>query len=160
MKHTVTDLKGSNEPISFAQQELGVCFLEAMMGFYESKPSPIPPNTQLELQSHTLADENEIYTIYVRTLDSPVLNDKIWTLHYDGSKNHDGSGAGCILVDPKRNIFLISCRLEFQCTNNTIEYEASILSLKKYFDLKVECLKVIGNSEIITRQARNTIHCF
>ena len=62
----------------------------------------------------------------------------MWTLYYDGSKTHDGAGAGCILLDPHKNKFLISCRLEFQCTNNTAEYEALILGLKKALDLKVK----------------------
>lgn len=83
----------------------------------------------------------------------------MWTLYYDGSKTHDGAGVGCILLDPQKNKLLISCRLEFQCTNNTTEYEALILKLKKALDLKVKCLQVVGDSEIITRQVRNTIHC-
>lgn len=79
-------------------------------------------------------------------------------LYYDGSKNHDGAGATCVLVDPKGNRFLISCRLEFQSTNNAAEYEALILGLKKAIDLKVDRLKVIRDSEIIIRQLQNTIH--
>jgi hypothetical protein len=54
---------------------------------------------------------------------------------------------------------LISCRLEFECTNNTVEYEALVQGLKKSIDLKVKYLKVFGDSEIIVRQVRNTIHC-
>jgi hypothetical protein len=26
---------------------------------------------------------------------------QIWTLYFDGSKSQEGSGAGCILIDPK-----------------------------------------------------------
>ena len=47
-----------------------------------------------------------------------------WSLHFDGSKCKEGAGAGCILTDPKGNKNLIACRLEFECTNNTAEYEA------------------------------------
>jgi ribonuclease HI len=53
----------------------------------------------------------------------------------------------------------LSCRLEFECTNNTIEYEALVQGLKKDIDLGVKELKVFGDSEIIVRQVRNTIHC-
>jgi len=52
-----------------------------------------------------------------------------------------------------------SCRLEFECTNNTIEYEALIQGLYKAIDLKVQYLKVFGDSKIIIKQVRNTIHC-
>jgi hypothetical protein len=26
---------------------------------------------------------------------------QVWTLYFDGSKSQEGSGAGCILIDPK-----------------------------------------------------------
>jgi ribonuclease HI len=44
---------------------------------------------------------------------------------------------------------LISCRLEFPCTNNTVEYESLLQGLKKALDLKAEKIKVFGDSEII-----------
>jgi ribonuclease HI len=46
---------------------------------------------------------------------------------------------------------LISCHLEFECTNNIVEYEALVQGLKKAIDLKVKCLRVFGDSEIIVR---------
>ena len=32
----------------------------------------------------------------------------------------------------------MSCRLEFECTNNTAEYEALVQGLKKAIELKVK----------------------
>eukprot|EP00253_Pinus_taeda_P034960 PITA_34960 len=54
---------------------------------------------------------------------------------------------------------MMSCRLEFECTNNTAEYEALVQGLYKVIGLKVQYLKVFGDSEIIVKQVRNTIHC-
>eukprot|EP00253_Pinus_taeda_P004920 PITA_04920 len=54
---------------------------------------------------------------------------------------------------------MLSCRLEFECTNNTAEYEALVQGLYKAIGLKVQYLKVFGDSEIIVKQVRNTIHC-
>ena len=71
----------------------------------------------------------------------------------------EGSGAGCVLIDPKKNKHFLSCRLEFECTNNTAEYEALVQGLRKAIELKVENLKVYGDSEIIVKQIRNQIHC-
>ena len=76
-----------------------------------------------------------------------------------GSKTLEGSGAGCVLVDPKKNKHFLSCRLEFECTNNTTEYEALVQGLRKAFELKVENLKGYGDSEIVVKQIRNQIHC-
>ena len=76
-----------------------------------------------------------------------------------GSKNLEGSGAVCVLIDPKKNKHFLSCRLEFECTNNIAEYEALVQGLRKAIELKVENLKVYGDSEIIVKQIRNHIHC-
>jgi len=54
---------------------------------------------------------------------------------------------------------MLSCRLEFECTNNTAEHEALIQGLYKAIGLKVQYLKVFGDSEIVIKQVRNTIHC-
>ena len=48
----------------------------------------------------------------------------------------EGSGAGCVLIDPKKNKHFLSCRLEFECTNNTAEYEALVQGLRKVIELK------------------------
>ena len=54
---------------------------------------------------------------------------------------------------------MLSCRLEFECTNNTVEYEALIQGIYKAIGLKVQYSKVFGDSEIVIKQVRNTIHC-
>jgi ribonuclease HI len=84
---------------------------------------------------------------------------QIRTLYFDGSKSQEGSGEGCILIYPKWKQSFLSCRLEFECTNNTFEYEALVQGLKKVIDLNIKELKVFGDSEIIVRKVKNTIHC-
>ena len=64
-----------------------------------------------------------------------------------------------MLIDPKGNKICIACRHEFNCTNNTIEYEALIQGLKKPIDLDIKVLVAYGDSEIIVRQVHNSIHC-
>ena len=61
-----------------------------------------------------------------------------------------------MLLDPAGKKHMISCRLEFLCTNNTAEYEALIQGLKKVLDLNVKVLIAFGDSEIIVRQVRNS----
>ena len=81
-----------------------------------------------------------------------------WTFFFDGSKDLEGSGVGCVLIHPKENKKFLSCRLEFECTNNTAEYEALVQGLKKVIELKLKNLKVYGDSEIVVKQIRNKIH--
>ena len=64
-----------------------------------------------------------------------------------------------MLLDPVRNKLMLYCRLEFICTNNTVEYEALIQGLKKALELNVKVLVAFGDSEIIVREVHNSIHC-
>jgi ribonuclease HI len=84
---------------------------------------------------------------------------KIWSLYFDGSKSKEGVGGGCVLIDPASNKTLIACQLEFECTNNTAKYEALLQGLRKALDLKIQNLTVFGDSEIVVRQLKNSIHC-
>ena len=55
-------------------------------------------------------------------------------------------------MDPEKNKNSLSCRLKFECTNNTAKYEALIQGLKKAIEFKVNNLKVYGDSEIIVNK--------
>jgi ribonuclease HI len=84
---------------------------------------------------------------------------QIWSLYFDGSKSREGAGTGCVLIDPTGNKTFISIQLEFECTNNTTEYEALLQGLKKALDMDVQNLVVFGDSEIVVKHIRNIIHC-
>jgi ribonuclease HI len=64
-----------------------------------------------------------------------------------------------VIIDPVGNKTLIACILEFECTNNTTEYEALLQGLRKALYMNIQNLTVFGNSEIVVRQAKNYIHC-
>jgi ribonuclease HI len=83
----------------------------------------------------------------------------IWTLYFDGSKSKEGLGVGCILTDHRGKHLFLSCRLEFECTNKFVEYKSLVQGVKKAIDPDGNELKFFGDSEIIVRQVRNTIHC-
>ena len=69
---------------------------------------------------------------------------------------HRRAWVGCVLIDLLQRKHLISSRLEFEWTKNTVEYEALVLGLQKSIDLNVVVLKVVCDCEIMVR---NTIHC-
>ena len=82
-----------------------------------------------------------------------------WTLYFYGSKSSEGVGSSCILINPEGEKTMMTCRPEFECPNNTTEYEAPVQGLYKAIDLGVKYLRVYGDYEIIVKQVRNTIHC-
>jgi ribonuclease HI len=83
----------------------------------------------------------------------------IWSLYFDGSKSKEGAGVGYIIIDLAGNKTLMACRLEFECTNNTVECEALLQGLKKALDMNIQNLVVFGDSETVIRQVRDSIHC-
>ena len=80
-------------------------------------------------------------------------------LYFDGSRNKEGEGVGCLLIHPHGNRMMITCNLEFECTNNVAEYEALMQGLRKALDLQVKCIEVFEDSQIVARQVRNSINC-
>ena len=52
-------------------------------------------------------------------------------MHFDGSKQFDGSGAGVDLTSPKGDKLSNVLQIHFEpCTNNIAEYEALLHGLK------------------------------
>ena len=52
-----------------------------------------------------------------------------WKLYFDGAANSTENGVEAVLVSPKGQQIPVSVKLNFDCTNNVIEYEACIVSL-------------------------------
>ena len=87
----------------------------------------ISPNSSVK---ETINDVDNLNIVNI--IESKVVvNSSTWTLYFDGVKSKERAGAGCLLIDPQGNKTCIACRLEFNCTNNTVEYEALIQVLKK-----------------------------
>ena len=74
---------------------------------------------------------------------------------FDGAKSRHGAGAGIVLISPGGEEIIYSFRLEFDCTNNVAEYEALLLRLELAGDMKIKCLSVIRDSDLVVSQVRN-----
>ena len=96
--------------------------------------------------------ENIYFSLDLSRHSQLLILPSFWILYFDDSKTLEGSGASCVLIDPEKNKYFLSCRLEFECTNNTAEYEALIQGLKKEIEFKVKNLQVYGYFEIIVKQ--------
>ena len=78
----------------------------------------------------------------------------IWKIYIDGSTTKEGSGEGIVLIYPSGEITNFSYKLEFEATNNVVEYEALILGLKATRELKIENILVFGDSELVRKQIK------
>ena len=160
MKYNVTQLEGKNEPVNSV---LGNYFIELKPRNYQAEEASSIPDTQLDLLQ--FSQDDEIDCNIVDLVSDVVCNSNsvevqnFWTLYFDGSKTLEGSGAIFVLIDPRKNKHFLSCRLEFECTNNTAEYEALVQGLRKAIEPKVKKVKEYGDSKIIVKQIQNNIHC-
>jgi len=70
----------------------------------------------------------------------------LWKLYFDGSYIAHGSGVGILLVAPQGNYIPKSFKLQFQCTNNIVEYEALVAGLRIAIEWNITELQVYGDS--------------
>jgi ribonuclease HI len=153
LKFTVTDLNDFNEPYTPPAESPEVQGMDTYFGNFMAEVSPInDPRQRSEIKAFTQP------TASIQKSYEPDKN-QIWSLYFDGSKSKEGAGVGCIIIDPAGNKTLLACRLEFECTNNVAEYEALLQGLRKALDMHIQNLIVFGDSEIVVRQVRNSIHC-
>ena len=65
-----------------------------------------------------------------------------------------GHGIGVILISLEREYCPFTTKLNFDCTNNVVEYEACIMGLQAAIDKKVKNLIVYGDSVLVIYQLR------
>ena len=155
-KYIVTELEGENEAVAYNSSIIGNYSVDSFLVNFNAHTSPYLENLVLsQVENFSQTDNSKC----VNFVDKPVNTSLFWKLYFDGSKSKEGAGAGCVLISPEGDKTMRTCRLEFDCTNNTAEYEALVQGLYKAIGLNVKYLQVFGDSEIVVKQVRNTIHC-
>ena len=71
---------------------------------------------------HRINDKHDLEVGYITCTQ--------WKLYFDGSVCDNGHGIGVVLISPNGAIFEFSNRLEEECTNNQVEYEALLFGLE------------------------------
>jgi ribonuclease HI len=73
-----------------------------------------------------------------------------WTVFCDGSWGTFGAGVAAILSLPSKIKTCYAARLEFNCTNNIVEYEALLLGLRKLRAMGIRRAVLKSDSQVIT----------
>ena len=58
------------------------------------------------------------------------VENQSWILKFDGSSTKSSAGAGIIIISPLGVKITLSFNLDFNCTNNQVEYEALVIGLE------------------------------
>ncbi|XP_070005693.1 uncharacterized protein [Nicotiana sylvestris] len=124
--------------------------------------------TRTTIKAQTLADhlaENPVDDEYqplstyftdeeVNSAEVILEDTNAWKMFFDGAVNGKGVEIGAILISPTSQHYPATIRLRFFWTNNTAEYEACIIGIIMTIDQDVEELLIMGDSDLIIRQAQ------
>jgi ribonuclease HI len=92
----------------------------------------------------------------------PILNQEmlppttsVWRMFFDGASSSMGAGVGVVFVSPCQGTISLSYKLEFEVTNNVVEYEALVLGLRAAKEMGIKEMVVFGDAELIIQQVKN-----
>ncbi|XP_052484803.1 uncharacterized protein LOC128039912 [Gossypium raimondii] len=92
--------------------------------------------------------------IYVATAEKDFQEDGPWKLNFDGTSNAVGNRIGIVLVSPDGDHYPFTSKLDFDCTNNMVEYEACIMGIRAAIEHKIKVLEVYGDSTLVIYQLK------
>lgn len=74
-----------------------------------------------------------------------------WTIHFDGSRQLEGSGAGVVLTSPRGDKIRYVLHLMFPCTNNAAEYEVLLHGLRVSKEMNSSRVQCFGDSDLVAQ---------
>jgi ribonuclease HI len=80
-------------------------------------------------------------------------------LFFDGLACRESQCVGIVLISPRRDVFELSIRLEYFCTNNQTEYEAILLGLQILSSMSVKHVEAFRDSLLVVQQIVDTFQC-
>ena len=83
-------------------------------------------------------------------------NSKKWVVHVDGSSTQYAGGISVVLQSPEGNKLKHKVRLQYQTTNNEVEYEALLKGLELAKSVEAKSILVLGDSQLIMGQVNET----
>jgi ribonuclease HI len=73
-------------------------------------------------------------------------------MNFDGSKMHEGLGAGIIFTSPKGDKLLYMLQIHFRVSNNVAKYETVVHGLKLAKEIGIQRILCFGDSDIVVHQ--------
>lgn len=142
------ELEGENKLIVYINNIIGNYSIGSFLGNFNAHTSSFLENFILsQIENFSQTDTSRC----IDFVDKPINKTLFYKLFFDGSKSNGGAGVGCILGSPKGEKTMLTCRLEFDCTNNIAKYEVLVQGLYKAIRLDIKYLHVFGDFEIVIR---------
>ena len=80
---------------------------------------------------------------------TPIPEPEPWVMHFDGSKQRQGSGAGVTLKSPTGEELKYVLQIHFESTNNMAEYEALLHGLRIAKEIGIKHIFCCGDSNLV-----------
>ena len=78
-----------------------------------------------------------------------MVEDKKWIIHVDGSSTQHAGRIGVVLQSPEGDKLTYKVRLQYQATNNEVEYEALLKGLELAKSIEAESILIMGDSQLV-----------
>ena len=72
-----------------------------------------------------------------------------WKMYFDRAVNQYGNEIGILLITSKGSHIPLAIKLNFEVTNNMVEYEACISEMEALWELRVKEVKVFRDSTLV-----------
>ena len=100
------------------------------------------------IKAHALADFIAKFTPSFEDLGGREDNKK-WIVHVDGSSTLHAGGIGVVLQSPKGEKLKHKVRLQYETTNNEVEYETLLKGLVLAKSVDADSILVLGDSQLV-----------
>lgn len=110
------------------------------------------------LIDHTVEDNEpmnfDLLDEDVLTVENTNEMKDIWTMYFDEATNVSRNTTRAVIISLEKKQYHISVRLQFECTNNMVEYKACIIGLEATLVLKFRKLDVYRDLLLIIFQVK------
>jgi len=76
-------------------------------------------------------------------------------MFFDGASSIIGVGVGVVFMSPSQETISLSYKLEFETTNNVVEYKALVLGMRDAKEMGIREMAVFEDADMIIQQVRN-----
>ena len=73
---------------------------------------------------------------------------RAWKIYFDGAVKY-GNGIGILLITPDGSHIPLAVKLNFEATNNMVEYEACIAKMEALQELGIKEAEVFGDLTLV-----------
>ena len=84
--------------------------------------------------------------------DLEVVEDKKWIIHVDGLSTQHAGGIGVVLQSPQGDQLTYKVCLQYQTTNNEVEYESFLKGLELAKSIEAKSILILGDSQLVMDQ--------